>query len=105
MASLHRKGVSWYAVFSVLNTEEDRKSKYKTIWKRLKSETKTEAKIERFESRSLVKDWISGYWSRARTELGVKRQKKAVNKTAVSSICFTLLLAKGALGSLGDDID
>jgi len=44
MASLQKRGKTWYGVFSVLNDNLERKGKYKTVWKNTGTENKTLAK-------------------------------------------------------------
>ncbi len=44
LASLQRKGKTWYAVFSGINDDSDRKSKYKPVWKSTGTDNKSLAK-------------------------------------------------------------
>jgi len=44
MASLQKKGGLWYAVFSIINDDPDRKGRYKTAWKNTNTDNKALAK-------------------------------------------------------------
>jgi site-specific recombinase XerD len=52
MASLQKKGKYWYAVFSAIDNNPDRKSKYKVVWKNTYTDSKALAKqrLVRMES-------------------------------------------------------